>query len=225
MHLRTFLALVFLPGLLWSTSVAHAQDMSFRLVPAGNTGQCGEKCLQIIAAEGEIVDTTPQAFIDFIREHLGDKRVRSVVLFHSPGGKVAASIRLGFILRKIGAATVVARALADSPGGNEGLGAARCYSACVYALMGGKKRVVPPQSEVGIHRSFIARYGEEPKRENLEAVPKVDGDLTLNIIGRYSDTMGVSRGLIQEAQRTSPTNIHILTRNEISRWRLADSRL
>ena len=28
----------------------------------------------------------------------------------------------------------------------------RCYSACVYALMGAATRVAPPQSRVGIHR-------------------------------------------------------------------------
>ncbi|MFM9152903.1 MAG: hypothetical protein ACKOPC_04745, partial [Methylocystis sp.] len=30
----------------------------------------------------------------------------------------------------------------------------RCYSACVYALMGGSRRVIPPESRVGVHRMF-----------------------------------------------------------------------
>ena len=205
--------------------VAGAQEMTFRLVPAQDPAKCGDKCLQIIAADGEIVESTPVAFINFVKQHLGDQRVRSVLLFNSPGGQVAASLKLGYILRKIGAATVVARARGDGNDGLAGFYAGRCYSACVYALMGGKKRVIPPSSEVGIHRSYIARYGDEPQRENPDSRPKIDPDLTLSIIGKYSDAMGVSRGLIEEAQRTNSSSIHIVTRSEMARWRLGGSSL
>ena len=207
------------------TGIAEAQEMTFRLVPAQDTAKCGDKCLQIIAAEGEIVETTPAAFVGFVKQHLADQRVRSVILFNSPGGQVAASLKLGYILRKIGAATVVARARSDGSDGIAGFYAGRCYSACVYALMGGKKRVIPPDSEVGIHRSYIARYGDEPKRENVDVRPKIDPDMTLSIIGKYSDSMGISRDLIAEAQRTNSTSIHIVTRSEMARWRLGGSSL
>ena len=204
---------------------AQAQQMSFRLVPAQDPAKCGDKCLQFIAAEGEIVDDTPNKFIEFIDANKHDQRIRTVILFHSPGGKVGAALQLGFVLRKLGADTVVARALSAPSGGGSGIVAGRCYSSCVYAIMGGKKRVIPLDSEVGIHRSYVEEYGEPPKREILDAKPLVDPDLILKLVGAYSDRMGVSRGLVEEAQRTSSRSIHIVTRAEMARWRLAGSRL
>ena len=222
MRSKTIAALIGAAALwLAGQSVAVADDMTFRLVPIGDAAQCGSDCPRVIAAEGEIVDGTPGAFVEFLKKNIGDSSLRSVLMFNSPGGKVTASLKFGIILRRLGIATVVARARAEGAGFTAG----RCYSACVYALMGGKKRVVPDQSEVGIHRSFIARYGDEPKGYNPDNAPKVDADLSLALIARYSDEMGVSRGLAEQAQRTSPNSIHIVTRQEMLRWRLAGSKL
>ncbi len=200
---------------------AQAQDMAFRLVDVGSTGKCGDKCPQIIAAEGDIIDSTPQVFYDFIKSHASDQRLRAVMVVHSPGGNVVASLRLGFVLRQAGLAVVVARAR-DASGG---LSAGRCYSACVYALMGGKTRIVPPESEVGVHRSFIPRYGEESKREGPDGPPQIDVVFSRKLLGEYSKRMGVGIGLVDEALRTNPNSIHILTREEIARWRLARAKL
>ena len=199
-----------------------AEEMAFRLVPVGDASSCGRKCVEVIAAEGEIVSGTPRAFVDFIKGNLGDKRVRSVVLFHSPGGSVGASMQLGMVLRNIGAATVVARASAGAR--TSGFSAGRCYSACVYALMGGKRRVVPPESEVGIHRSFSIFVGADPGHEYAGSRVQIDNGSTGAAIGRYSDLMGISRDLINSAQKTLPDSIHILTRDEITRWHLGGAK-
>ena len=201
-----------------------AQDMAFRLVPVGDAAACGATCVEIIAAEGEIVASTPNDFVNFIKTHHGDKHVRGVVLFHSPGGSVSASMQLGMVLRKIGAATVVARARGGAEK-SSGFAAGRCYSACVYALMGGKRRVVPPDSEVGIHRSFSIFVGPDPGREYAASRVQVDNGTTGAAIARYSDLMGVSRDLIASAQKTQPDSIHILTRAEITGWRLGSPKL
>ena len=201
-----------------------AEDMAFRLVPVGDAARCGSKCVEVIAAEGEIVSGTPRAFVDFIKGNLGDKRVRSVVLFHSPGGSVGASMQLGMVLRNIGAATVVARARNGAGAQTSGFSAGRCYSACVYALMGGKRRIVPPESEVGIHRSFSIFVGADPGREYAASRVQIDNGSTGAAIGRYSDLMGISRDLINSAQKTLPDSIHILTRAEITRWRLGGAK-
>ena len=67
---------------------AHA-DMSFRLVSLGGQG-CGGRCAMAIAADGEITDATPDAFLDFVRANARAGDLRSVVLLNSPGGKVVA---------------------------------------------------------------------------------------------------------------------------------------
>ena len=91
--------------------------------------------------------------------------------------------------------------------------------------MGGKTRVIPPESEVGVHRSYIPQYGEESKRQGPDGPPQIDVEFSRKLLGQYSKRMGIGTGLVDEALRTNPNSIHILTRAEISRWRLAGSKL
>lgn len=63
-------------------------------------------------------------------------------------------MEFGRALRRLGMAVIIARPAARPASRNAELVSGRCYSACVYALMGGKRRVIPAQSRVGIHRMF-----------------------------------------------------------------------
>ena len=146
--LRPILAL----ALALSAPLAVAQAMEFRAVPVGD-GRCGERCPQVVAAEGEIDESTPNAFLSFVRGNVGGGNLHGIVLLDSRGGKVVASMELGRALRRLGMAVIVARPGAAYSDNGE-LYSGRCYSACVYALMGGKRRVIPAQSRVGIHRMF-----------------------------------------------------------------------
>lgn len=199
---------------------ARADDMSFRLATLA-TGHCGAQCPQVVAAEGEIVEETPGAFLNFIRSQVGGGRLHSILLLDSPGGKVVASMELGHALRKLGMAVIVARVGPESGD----LVSGRCYSACVYALMGGRKRVIPPQSSVGVHRMFnytsgVNPAGGEPVRErNYD-----DGGMR-KILSRYSAMMGISSDLIAFAERTSPDRLHLLSAADIARWRLGSPKL
>ena len=132
-----------------SCQAAKAADMTFQLVDTATQSACRGHCPQVIAASGEIVESTPQAFIDFARAASANARVRSILFINSPGGRVTAAMRLGIAFRRVGAAVVVARAQQSADAQGE-FSAGRCFSACVYALMGAKKRIIPPQSQVGI---------------------------------------------------------------------------
>ena len=87
-------------GFIGSTGLSFAYDMRFQLVSVGNRKVCRDKCLQIIAADGDIVRSTPDAFVDFVKSQISNKRVRTIIMFNSPGGEVYPSLRLGLILRK-----------------------------------------------------------------------------------------------------------------------------
>jgi hypothetical protein len=209
---------------LGGASAARAEAMSFRLVPLSDPAHChsDKKCVAVITAQGEIVDATPDAFVRFLASHVQDPRLRTVVFFNSPGGKVVASMKLGRILRKIGAMTVVAQVVAPPDGSklNAAFGAARCYSACVYALMGGKKRIAPPQSLIGIHRMFNIIYEHGgPGESGPEKV--YDAGMLGRQLEAYAGQMGVSPDLVATAETISSDKIHILTRQELTRWRLA----
>jgi hypothetical protein len=89
--LPTALALlVFLGAPLGTAGSARAADMTFSLVPMGNPTKCRASCVDVIAADGEIVLSTPDTFLAFVKSHLSDPNLRSVVLMNSPGGRVVA---------------------------------------------------------------------------------------------------------------------------------------
>ncbi len=201
---------------------AAQADMRFSLTTIG--GACGSRCPQAIVADGEIAESTPDEFVAFVRANARARDVRSVVLLNSPGGKVVASMELGRVFRKVGAATVVARAVSDGEGRSH-LTAGRCFSACVYALMGGRKRVVPAQSLVGVHRMFALEAGADPAGGGGGGARRRfdNGDMR-SVLSRYSEAMGVSRDLINTAERTPTESIHVLSPSEVSRWRLGSTR-
>ena len=200
---------------------ARAEDMRFRSVTVGDSAICGAACPEVIAAEGEITNRTPAAFLEFVRTHAPHKNLHAIVFLHSPGGKVLASMELGRMLRRAGAAAVVARAIPDDTGdGRTHFTGARCFSACVYALMGGKKRVIPPESLVGIHRMYAHQGGFDPEREAEDLPRRYDNRGVVSALSRYSGMMGVSPDLIAKAEHISHDRVHIVTPAEIARWRL-----
>jgi len=206
------------------TAPARADEMTFRIVRLAG-GHCDESCPQVVAAQGEIGEGTPDAFLAFVRENVGDTELHGIVLLDSPGGKVVASMELGQAIRRLGMAVIIARPAAAQTTQNVALVAGRCYSACVYALMGGKKRVIPPESRVGVHRmynfstSFDIAEGGIVRERNLD-----DGGMRATL-SEYAQSMGVSTDLVALAERTSPDQLYMLNGADIARWRLASRRL
>jgi len=196
---------------------AKADDeMSFQLVSVGNPAKCGAACPLVISAEGQISDQTPSEFRAFVAEHYNRGNLHAIVLLDSYGGKVLAAMELGRLFRQIGAAVVVAQP--NSAGG-------RCFSACVYALMGGKKRVIPPESQAGVHRMVAYEGGYDSRFVGGASARRLDNGSVASILSRFAGNMGVSPALIALAEHTSPDGLHILSRAEIARWNLAVSRL
>lgn len=195
-------------------SAASASPMTFRAASLGEGANCGGPCTRVIVAEGEIDESTPEAFINFVQINGGDRAIRGVVFLHSPGGRVVASMRLGEMFRAVGAAVVVARV------GREGFTAARCYSACVYALMGARKRVIPPGSQVGIHRMFM--YERLDSTEDGAPISRTFAHPGMvERLTAHARRMGVSQELIHKAERVAPDQMHVVSSKEMRRWRLA----
>ena len=210
-------AVLFAPAL---ATPASAETMKFRLVTLGAKA-CGNNCPRVIAAEGEIDEGTPEAFGAFVKANVGDKRVKNVMFIHSAGGRVVSALKLGLALRQFGTSVVVARVregVSDDPNGQ--FGTARCMSACVYVLIGGKKRVIPPQSQVGIHRMFREETGKDPANESPGYRQTFASGSMVDVLSRYTGSMGVSRELILEAEKVSPESLHIVTPKEMVKWRL-----
>ena len=203
---------------------AAVEEMGFRVVSLGN-GRCGARCPQVIAAQGEIIEGTPDAFLNFVRENVGGGKLHGIVLLDSPGGKVVASMELGQAIRRLGMAVIVARPAADQSGAEMALVGGRCYSACVYALMGGRRRVIPPQSRVGVHRMFNYSTSFDLAEGGLVRERNYDDGGMRAMLSHYANSMGVSKDLVYLAERTSPDQLYMLTGAEIARWRLGSRKL
>jgi len=210
-------------ALCFAASAAHAEEMSFRAVGV-NSGGCGDRCPQVIAAQGEIGPETPDAFVAFVRENARGGNLHGIVLLDSPGGKVVASMELGQAIRKLGMAVIVARPAANQSR-TMALVSGRCYSACVYALMGGRKRVIPAQSSVGIHRMFNYSTNFDIAEGGFVRERNYDDGGMLQTLSRYAAMMGVSTELVRLAERTSPDKLYVLTGADIARWRLGSRKL
>ncbi len=203
---------------------AQAQQMTFRLVKVGDQAKCGYSCPAVIAAEGEITNETPYDFVSFVENNVGRGDLHAIVFLDSPGGKVLASMELGKVLRRLGAAAIVGRVDPATRRGLSDFVGARCLSACVYALIGAKKRVVPPQSLVGIHRMFAYVDSQDPESSASVRYRRYDNGQMAAVLARYTGSMGVSPALISMAEHISSDRIHIMTRAEIARFHLASSR-
>ena len=153
-----------LAAILACGSAASAAPMTFRTMPVGD--KCGARCPEMIIADGEITNRTPDEFIAFVRRQSVNPNARGVILLNSQGGAWAPRWNRA-LFRTAGAAVIVGRA------GPQGVVAGRCYSACVYALMGAKKRVIPKVSKVGIHRMFAYEAGGVAPEDDLPLPARV----------------------------------------------------
>ena len=225
MRARVTACLFALGLLLVGVAPARAEaEMTFKVTRIGRSQLCGYSCPTIISATGQITQATPSRFLDFIQQNFDRQNLHAVVFLDSPGGRVLASMEFGMLLRKVGAAAVVARVLPDGRGGSV-ITNAQCFSACVYALMGARKRVIPGSSQIGIHRMFayednVNVFGGVTSRER-----RYDNGDMRSYLMKYSAEMGVSPGLISAAEHVPSDTLHILSRSEIQRWHLGVPRL
>ncbi len=168
----------------------------------------------MIVADGDITPGTPDRFLEFVQRQARDPNMRGVILINSPGGRVGASMQLGKYFRQAGVAVIVGRV------GARGIAPGSCFSACVYALIGGKKRVIPKVSKVGVHRMVAFESGgrgadDMNRYEAVYATPDL-----VQRLSDYAGSMGVSREVISTAERTRHDQLRILTPQEIRRWKL-----
>ncbi len=206
-------------------SGAHAEgEMTFRAVQIGQQRSCGDECPTIIAATGRITAATSSRFLDFIRQNRDRGDLHAVVFIDSPGGSVVGAMDFGTMLRRVGAAAVVARVYPGGPAGSV-MTNAQCFSACVYAFMGARKRVVPASSQIGIHRMFAFEDSVDASGSYVIRRRRYDTGEGRSALMSYSAEMGVDPGLIVAAEHIPSDSLHILSRTEIKRWHLGVPRL
>ena len=126
------------------------------------------------------------------------KLAGNAVGFASNGGDFNASIQLGRLLRELGVSTVVAK--------ND-----QCMSACVFAFMGGERRVV--EGRLGVHRPWFPLAQDFPDRQTkFRSLQKS--------LRAYIDEMDFPDSLYEAVMAVPPESMHILAPAELKRFYL-----
>ncbi len=205
-----------------------AEPMSFELLTIAGPAPCAKRrCssaevkADVISAQGEITNDTAASFLSFVQAHGGDPDFRPLVMLSSPGGTVVGAMKLGLVLRQVGATVLVARARGEEGSDDLHIVSSYCMSACVYAFFGGKRRIIPPASHLGIHQMAIYSHGFFGGDTTVsKGTPEL-----VDALSAYTKLMGVSPAAIEEAEQIDSSSIHILTPKEIARWRVGTPRL
>lgn len=194
---------------------ARALNFSLARVEAPS---CAPSCPDIIVASGEIFHGDAERLVDLVGGVVESRAVAPVVLIHSPGGDLFGGLKLGYLMRQLGMTVVVGRPVSGTL-----LASGTCSSACVYAFMGGKRRIVPPGSRLFVHWSKEQPRMRDPvgggylgKSANND---EVDG-----VLRRYARTMGVKPELIGLIRTVPFESGRELTAADLARFRVTMTR-
>jgi hypothetical protein len=184
--------------------------MRFEWVP------CEERCRGWISATGVITSETPKAFEDFARER--DLTGATMVL-DSSGGSVNDAIALGRMWRGLGLLTTVGATI-DSPKSATGAAAvipdASCESMCVFLLLSGKVRYVPPGARVRVHQIWMGDRANDARAASYTAQDLMIVERDIGRLAKYTFEMGGSGDLLELALSIPPWEaLHQLSEAEL----------
>ncbi|MGZ5835435.1 MAG: hypothetical protein ACXWJ5_04435, partial [Xanthobacteraceae bacterium] len=196
---------------------ARVNPMIF-VMAKGDADACGPGCDEWIAAEGVFDIGVEKRFRNFLSTLKGRNLP---IFFNSSGGFLQQSYGIGRILRSRKMTAIIGATFPEGCAGNllddicrrkiqSGtalkahlrIAGARCYSGCVYALMGASVRQVPAGTFLGVH-----------------APPRVDekGHAERR---RYARQMDIDPELVDLADKIPYFDMYSLSRDEIARFRI-----
>lgn len=197
-------------GLFWAAAVQAAPAGAMRFSLQGPAEDCAT-CVWILA-EGEIDNSTPGRFDDFLATHPDAPRL---VRLNSPGGLTVFAMRLGQMIREGGFDTVVGRARMHHADGRIETQLSDCYSACTLAFLGGLRRRVDG-GEFGIHRPAFdrARIRRAVDQEQIDRAMRLSG----YVFAAYVVRMGADPEFITRTY--ADPDIHLLGHDDLVRLKV-----
>jgi hypothetical protein len=195
--------------------------MHFELRQQAPVDSCAGPCQTWISAIGAITADTPRDFSTFVKGR--DLRGVTMVL-DSDGGSVLGAISLGREIRHLDIATTVGHVVDTTVAGETETKLsprADCESMCVFVLLGGARRVVPPEARVMVHQIWLGDRRDDPTAANYSAEDLVLVQRDIGRLAQYTEDMGASIELLNLSLRIPPWEpMHTLTRDELRRVRL-----
>ncbi|MEH2607849.1 hypothetical protein [Bradyrhizobium sp. AZCC 1693] len=177
---------------------------------------CQPDCRGWVSAVGIVTSDSPREFEEFAR----DRQLAGVtIVLDSSGGSVNDSITLGRKFRSLGALTTVgATVRTKSPQGERASVApeAYCESMCVFLLLSGKTRYVPPVAHVRVHQIWMGDRADDAKAASYSAQDLMIVERDIGRLAKYTFEMGGTGDLLSLALSVPPwEDLHELSRGEL----------
>jgi hypothetical protein len=188
--------------------------MKFSWNPASKA--CEPNCKGWFTATGIVTADTYRQFEEFAKDR--DVRGTTVVL-DSGGGSVLDAIKLGRRWRELQMSTTVGMAM--TPGLPSGartsiMPEAYCESMCVFLLLAGVNRYVPPSAHVRVHQIWMGDRAEDAKAATYTAQDVSIIERDVGRLAKYTFDMGGTGDLLEMALSVPPWKpLRELTMDEI----------
>ena len=144
------------------------------------------------------------------RNHL--QGIHIYVYLNSPGGSLIGAIRLGRVIRNLGLNTAIAKTVIDGRWYATKNG--ECYSACAYAFLAGVQRLAEA-GEYGVHQFYQAALLQNPEGKVFTPIDFSVQQVTTGLLLSYVMEMGASAQLVVEANKTLPTDMNLLSKQQL----------
>jgi hypothetical protein len=186
------------------------RPMQFRWVA------CQPDCRGWVSAVGIVTADSPRAFDEFARHH---QLAGATVVLDSSGGSVNDSIAIGRRLRSLGALTTVGATVRTTTAQGERASVAPeayCESMCVFLLLSGKTRYVPPSAHVRVHQIWMGDRAEDARAASYTAQDLMIVERDIGRLAKYTFDMGGTGDLLSLALSVPPwEDLHELSRAEL----------
>jgi hypothetical protein len=185
---------------------------------------CDARCRGWVSAVGIIDSDSVKLFNDLAASH--DMQGVTVVL-DSGGGSVLDAIALGQRWRALQMSTAVGTVV-DMPAGTGKpphtaiVPNAYCESMCVFLLLAGVHRYVPPEARVRVHQIWMGDRADDAKAANYSAEDVMIIERDVGRLAHYTFDMGGSGELLGIALSVPPwESLRQLSGDELRRTNLA----
>ena len=177
---------------------------------------CYPDCKGWISAVGIVTADSPKEFDEFARDRMLSG---ATIVLDSSGGSVNDSIALGRRFRNLGALTTVGVTVRTQTVQGERASVipeAWCESMCVFLLLSGKTRYVPPAAHVRVHQIWMGDRADDARAASYTAQDLMIVERDIGRLAKYTFDMGGAGDLLSLALSVPPwEDLHELSASEL----------
>lgn len=183
---------------------------------------CLPDCKGWVSAVGIVTSDSPKEFEEFARDR---QLAGATIVLDSSGGSVNDSIALGRRFRSLGALTTVGTTVRTQTTQGDRAGVmpeAYCESMCVFLLLSGKIRYVPPAARVRVHQIWMGDRADDAKAATYTAQDLMIVERDIGRLAKFTFDMGGTGDLLSLALSVPPwEDLHELSPSELRLTNLA----